>query len=553
MKSDIEIAHENAMKPIAEVYAPRGLVADEDFETYGKYKAKATERCLSARANAKEGKLVLVTAISPTPAGEGKTTTAIGLADGLNRIGVSAALALREPSMGPVFGLKGGACGGGYAQVQPMEDINLHFMGDFHAITSANNLLCAIVDNHLKFGNALNLNPTAVAVRRCLDVNDRELRNCVVGLGGSANGYPREEHFQITVASEIMAVVCLAENLADLRARLERMVVGYDVAGNPVTAGALNCVGALVALLKDAIRPNLAQSLEHTPALIHGGPFANIAHGCNSVRATRLALALADVAVTEAGFGADLGAEKFLDIKCRQAGLAPSCVVLVASIRALKYNGGVAKAELSAPNENALLEGLSSNFARHYENLRRFGVPVVVAFNRFATDSAGEIETARKFCAERGILYAFNTAFADGGAGAVDLATAVKNALEENPVPNFLYGLEESLFAKMKKLAAYYGADGVNYAGTALKKAKSLEFCGLPVCVAKTQYSFSDDPAKVGAPTGFTLTVRDFSVSAGAGFVVAYLGDILTMPGLPAKPAACAIEVADDGTVSGLF
>lgn len=558
MKSDIQIAHENSMMRVSDVFKSRGLYEEnDDFETYGKFKAKMTESGISKAMGNKPGKLVLVTAISPTPAGEGKTTTSIGLADGLNSIGVKATLALREPSMGPVFGIKGGACGGGYAQVQPMEDINLHFMGDFHAITSANNLLCALVDNSIKFGNPLELCVNRIRVKRCLDVNDRELRNCVIGLGGDAHGVAREERFQITVASEIMAIVCLAEDMTDLKTRLGNIVVGHTKDGTHVFAKDLGCVGALATVLKDAIRPNLAQTLEHSPAIIHGGPFANIAHGCNSVRATKLAMRLGDVTVTEAGFGADLGAEKFIDIKCRQAGIYPDCIVLVATIRALKYNGHADKESLSEPNVSALIAGLLGPFMKHYENLAKFGVPIVVAVNEFDTDTEEEKTTIKNFCASRRIAMRFNTSYREGSSGSQNLAYAVQDAMSHAfayGAPRFLYPLEMTTTDKVIKLCRdYYGAQSVDFSKKARSALRVLDSIGLPICVAKTQYSFSDDPKKIGATDGFAMTVEDVSLSNGAGFVVIYMGDIVTMPGLPEKPAALSIDVSDDGVIEGLF
>ena len=555
MPSDIEIAHSNEMASIRDVFSSRGLIEGVDYDCYGKYKAKVTEECLKRHSTSPSGKLVLVTAISPTPAGEGKTTTAIGLVDGLNLIGVKATLAVREPSMGPVFGVKGGACGGGYAQVQPMEDINLHFMGDFHAIGAANNLLCALVDNSIKFGNPLCIDK--VKVRRCVDMNDRELRNCVIGLGGSANGVPREEQFQITVATEMMAIVCLAKDVEDLKVRIGGIVIGTTHSGEDVLADDLGCVDAVALLLKDAIRPNLAQTLEHNPVVIHGGPFANIAHGCNSVRATKLAMALGDVTVTEAGFGADLGAEKFIDIKCRSAGIFPDCLVIVASIRALKYNGGANKADLAAEDVGALMSGLYGNFLRHCSNLLKFGVPIVAALNVFDTDSPEEIQCFRDVCDKYGIRYQVNTSFKDGGKGAQSLAIAVDDAIHKSAGKThqrFLYPFESTVTEKIVFICCdYYGAERVQFSKKAKAALKDIEGCGFPVCVAKTQYSFSDDPKALNAPTGFTVNVTDVSLSNGAQFVVAYLGDVMTMPGLPKNPAAMSMTFSEDGVIGGLF
>lgn len=547
--TDIDIIHANRMEPITKVFPD--LADGEDYETFGRFKAKVTEQCFQTLEKRPDGRLILVTATSPTPAGEGKTTTAIGLVDGLNLLGHRSVLAMREPSMGPVFGVKGGACGGGYAQVQPMEDINLHFMGDFHAITSANNLLCALVDNSLKFGNPLELDPSSIAVHRCLDVNDRSLRNCVIGMNAPVDGFVREEHFQITVATEIMAVVCLANNLTELRERLDRMIIGHNTRGHAVHVRDLGCGGSLVTLLKDALRPNLAQTLEHNPVLIHGGPFANIAHGCNSIRATRLALKMGAYTVTEAGFGADLGAEKFVDIKCRLNGLVPHCMVLVTSIRALKHNGGLA-GDLRVSDLPSLQKGLESNFARHCENLARFGAPVVVALNRVDSDSTEELRMFRDYCETHHIKYAVNAAFAKGGEGARELAELVHASAAE-PDLSYLYDLEEPLSTKIRNICAYYGATGVKYTPKARKKLEALENTGLPVCMAKTQYSFSDNPKLLGAPSDFTMEVKDISLSNGAGFVVVYLGDIMTMPGLPKVPAAMAIDMDKDGQIKGMF
>ena len=629
--TDIEIAQAAMKLPIKEVAAAVGI-EEEDLELYGKYKAKLSEECLEKLQDRPDGKLVLVTAINPTPAGEGKTTISIGLADALNRIGRKAAqgisgtgretavpacetmdigcadaaaasrrksgtsgaafhavLALREPSLGPCFGVKGGAAGGGYAQVVPMEDLNLHFTGDFHAITAANNLLAAALDNHLHFGNALRIDPTRVVWKRCMDMNDRALRNITVGMGGKINGPVREDHFVITAASEVMAVVCLADDMEDLRARLSRMVVAYDYDGNPVLAGQLNVVGAMLALLKDALLPNLLQTLEHTPALVHGGPFANIAHGCNSVRATKAALKLGDIVVTEAGFGADLGAEKFLDIKCREAGLKPDAAVIVATVQALKYNGGVPKAQLKEENVEALKKGIV-NLGKHIENLQKFGVPAVVAINNFITDTDAELQVIEDYCREHGTGFALAQVWAKGGEGGIDLAKKVLSILNRagdefqadgagtgaaelsapsvsgtQETPAFkpdsqihpLYALDQPLTAKIETVAKeIYGADGVEYTQAAKKALANLEKFGygnLPVCIAKTQYSLSDDQHLLGRPHGFTITVRDAYVSAGAGFVVVLTGEIIQMPGLPRVPAAEGIDIAEDGQITGLF
>ncbi len=559
MLTDIEIAQQAKMLKITALAEKLGIHEDE-LEPYGHYKAKINQSYIDRRRAEKDGKLVLVTAINPTPAGEGKTTTSIGLSEGMHRLGVNSVLALREPSLGPVFGIKGGAAGGGYAQVVPMEDINLHFTGDLHAITAANNLLCALLDNHLQQGNALGIDPRQVQVKRCLDMNDRALRNCIVGLGSRVDGVPREDHFCITVASEVMAILCLADNLDDLKKRLGKILVAYTYDGKPVTAADLNAVGAMTALLKDAINPNLVQTLENNPAIIHGGPFANIAHGCNSVRATRLALKLGDYCITEAGFGSDLGAEKFFDIKCRAAGLKPDCVVLVATIRALKYNGGIPKTELSAENLDALKKGIV-NLKTHIENMHKFGVPVVVAINHFATDSEAEIAYIRSFCEEMGVSVAFSDVFLKGGEGGIELAKAVIETVEKcaGCQTDFhpLYDVNLSIKEKLETIAReIYRADGVSFTAAAekeLKRIESLGFGNLPVCVAKTQYSLSDDPAKLGKPEHFTVTVRDLKISAGAGFIVALTGEIMTMPGLPRVPAANSIDVAGDGTISGLF
>ena len=554
--TDIEIARNAEIRPIREIAKALGMDED-DLELYGKYKAKISEEYLQKIQDRPDGKLVLVTAINPTPAGEGKTTISIGLADALSRLGKKTVAALREPSLGPCFGVKGGAAGGGYAQVIPMEDLNLHFTGDFHAITSANNLLAAAIDNHLHFGNALRLDPTRIVWKRCMDMNDRSLRNITIGLGGKLNGPVREDHFVITAASEIMAVLCLASDMEDLRERLSRMVVAYNYDNEPVTAGELKVVGSMLALLKDAMQPNLMQTLEHTPVLVHGGPFANIAHGCNSVRATRAALKLGDVVVTEAGFGADLGAEKFLDIKCRAAGLTPDAAVIVATVQALKYNGGVPKAELKAENLEALRKGLV-NLGKHIENLQKFGVPAVVAINAFVSDTEAEHQMIENFCKEHDCEFALATVWADGGAGGQALAEKVLATIEKKPTQYHpLYELEQSLTGKIETVAReIYGADGVEYAPAARKALTNLEklgFGNLPICVAKTQYSLSDDQHKLGRPENFTITVRDAYVSAGAGFVVVLTGEIIQMPGLPRVPAAENIDVNADGVIDGLF
>lgn len=554
--TDIEIARNAEIRPIREIAKNLGMEED-DLELYGKYKAKISEEYLQKIQDRPDGKLVLVTAINPTPAGEGKTTISIGLADALSRLGKKTVAALREPSLGPCFGVKGGAAGGGYAQVIPMEDLNLHFTGDFHAITSANNLLAAAIDNHLHFGNALRMDPTRIVWKRCMDMNDRSLRNITIGLGGKLNGPVREDHFVITAASEIMAVLCLASDMEDLRERLSRMVVAYNYDNEPVTAGELKVVGSMLALLKDAMQPNLMQTLEHTPVLVHGGPFANIAHGCNSVRATRAALKLGDVVVTEAGFGADLGAEKFLDIKCRAAGLTPDAAVIVATVQALKYNGGVPKAELKAENLEALRKGLV-NLGKHIENLQKFGVPAVVAINAFVSDTEAEHQMIENFCKEHDCEFALATVWADGGAGGQALAEKVLATIEKKPTQYHpLYELEQSLTGKIETVAReIYGADGVEYAPAARKALTNLEklgFGNLPICVAKTQYSLSDDQHKLGRPENFTITVRDAYVSAGAGFVVVLTGEIIQMPGLPRVPAAENIDVNADGVIDGLF
>lgn len=558
MLSDIEIAQNAKMLKIKDIAKELGI-DEEELIPYGHYKAKISQECIDRLESEEDGKLILVTAINPTPAGEGKTTTSVGLAEGMYKIGKKAVLALREPSLGPVFGIKGGAAGGGYAQVVPMEDINLHFTGDMHAITSANNLLCALIDNHIQQGNVLGIDPRRIQIKRCLDMNDRALRNCIIGLGGKVNGVPREDHFQITVASEIMAILCLADDLVDLKARLGRILVAYTYDGKPVFASDVEAVGAMTALLKDAINPNLVQTLENTPAIIHGGPFANIAHGCNSVRATKLALKLGDYAITEAGFGSDLGAEKFFDIKCRYAGLKPSCTVIVATIRALKYNGGVPKTELTAENTEALRKGIV-NLGAHIENMRKYGVPAVVAINHFYTDTEAEIAIVREYCEKMGANVAFSDVFLKGGEGGIELANAVIDTINENEgKTNFAPIYDEKLTIKEKLniiAKEIYRADGVSYTTGAEKAIKEIEAIGfdkLPVCVAKTQYSLSDDPTKLGCPKNFTITVRDVKLSAGAGFVVALTGDIMTMPGLPKVPAANKIDVSADGEISGLF
>lgn len=556
MKTDIEIAQLAKMVHIREVAKQLDL-EEEYLDYYGKYKAKFTEDLWEQIKDREDGKLILVTAINPTPAGEGKTTTTVGLGQALGLMKKKAVVALREPSLGPCFGIKGGAAGGGYAQVVPMEDLNLHFTGDFHAITSANNLLAALLDNHLQQGNELMIDPNQIVWKRCVDMNDRVLRNVVVGLGRKADGVVREDHFIITVASEIMAILCLADDMKDLKERLGRIIVAYSYSGQPVTAKELNAVGSMAALLKDAIRPNLIQTLENTPAIIHGGPFANIAHGCNSVRATKMALKLADIVVTEAGFGADLGAEKFLDIKCRMAGLTPAAVVLVATVRALKYNGGVIKAELGSENIQALKDGIV-NLEKHIENVQKFGVPVVVTLNRFSTDTDAELQYVKDFCEARGCEFSLSEVWEKGGEGGLDLAQKVLNTIETKESKyKPLYSNELSLKEKMETIAReIYGADGVTYDPLAAKQVADLEklgFGNLPVCMAKNQYSLSDDPSKLGRPSGFTVNIRDVYVSAGAGFVVAITGTVMTMPGLPKVPAAHRIDVNDDGVIEGLF
>lgn len=556
VKSDIEIAQEAKMLHIRDVAGSIGIQED-DLEFYGKYKAKLTEEYLKKAESNKKGKLILVTAINPTPAGEGKTTTSVGLGDALNRLGYKTVIALREPSLGPCFGIKGGAAGGGYAQVVPMEDLNLHFTGDFHAITSANNLLAALLDNHIQQGNELQIDTRQIIWKRAEDMNDRALRNIVVGLGAKADGVPREDHFVITVASEIMAILCLASDMDDLKKRLSKIIVAYNFKGEPVTAGDLQAVGAMAALLKDAIKPNLVQTLEHTPVIVHGGPFANIAHGCNSVRATKTALGIADYTVTEAGFGADLGAEKFLDIKCRIAGLKPDAVVLVATIRALKYNGGVPKTELSNENLEALKKGIV-NLEKHIENIQQYGVPVVVTLNAFITDTEAEKDFVKKFCEERGCKFALSEVWEKGGAGGEELAKAVIDTIENKP-SNYapIYPDNLSLKEKIETVATkIYGADGVIFTGPASKQLAKIEemgFGNLPVCMAKTQYSLSDDPTLLGRPKDYKITVREAYVSAGAGFVVALTGTIMTMPGLPKHPAAYNIDVDASGKITGLF
>lgn len=556
MKSDIEIAQEAELVHIKEVAEKLGINEDE-LEFYGKYKAKISDELWESVKDREDGKLVLVTAINPTPAGEGKTTTSIGLGEAMALLGKKAVLALREPSLGPCFGIKGGAAGGGYAQVVPMEDLNLHFTGDFHAITSANNLLAALLDNHIQQGNQLGIDPRQVVWKRCMDMNDRALRNIVIGLGSKMDGMVREDHFIITVASEIMAVLCLADNMEDLKRRLGRIIVAYSFDGTPITADDLHATGSMAALLKDAIKPNLIQTLEHNPAIVHGGPFANIAHGCNSVRATKTALKLGDIAITEAGFGADLGAEKFFDIKCRKAGLKPDAVVLVATIRALKYNGGVPKADLAKEDLESLKKGIV-NLEKHIENLQKFGVPVVVTLNSFVTDTKEEIAFVENFCKERNCEFALSEVWEKGGEGGIGLAKKVLDTLDHKEA-HFkpLYEDEISLMDKIKTIATeIYGADDVTYSKAALKELKHIEEMGMgnfPVCMAKTQYSLSDDASKLGRPTGFTVNVREVYVSAGAGFVVAITGSIMTMPGLPKVPAANNIDVTNDGVITGLF
>ncbi|MCY1714571.1 formate--tetrahydrofolate ligase [Caproiciproducens galactitolivorans] len=555
MLTDIEIAQQAKLLPIAQI-ASELDIREEELEPYGRFKAKLNDALYNRLADKKDGKLILVTAINPTPAGEGKTTTTAGLGEAMKKIGKNAIIALREPSLGPVFGIKGGAAGGGYAQVVPMEDINLHFTGDFHAITSANNLLCAMLDNHMQQGNALGIDPRRILIKRCLDMNDRALRNIVIGLGGKMSGIPREDSFCITVATEIMAIFCLASDLMDLKERLGRILVAYTYAGAPVYACDLKAQGAMAALLKDAINPNLVQTLEGTPVIMHGGPFANIAHGCNSVRATRLALKLADYCITEAGFGSDLGAEKFMDIKCRLAGLKPNAIVLVATARALKYNGGVPKDKTALENPDALKKGIV-NLGAHISNMEKYGVPVIVAINRFPNDSEAELNYIENYCRENGADFALSEVFAKGGEGGVDLARKVCEAAEKPAHFQPIYSIDSTIKQKIECIAKeIYGADGVDYTGQAEKAMRDIEALGgneLPVCIAKTQYSLSDNAALLGRPTGFRITIRDLRLSNGAGFVVAYAGDILTMPGLPKVPSAEKIDVDAQGKISGLF
>ena len=556
MKTDIQIAQETKMLPIKEVAASIGIKED-DLELYGKYKAKISDDLINESKNNKDGKLILVTAINPTPAGEGKTTTSVGLGEAFGRLGKKALIALREPSLGPCFGIKGGAAGGGYAQVVPMEDLNLHFTGDFHAITSANNLLAALLDNHIQQGNELGIDPRQIVWKRCMDMNDRVLRNIVVGLGSKMDGMVREDHFVITVASEIMAILCLADDMADLKRRLAKIIVAYTFDGKPVTAGDLKATGSMAALLKDALKPNLIQTLEHTPALVHGGPFANIAHGCNSVRATKTALKLADYVITEAGFGADLGAEKFLDIKCRMAGLHPSAVVIVATVRALKYNGGVAKADLNNENLEALEKGLP-NLLKHVSNIKNvYKLPCVVAINAFPTDTKAELDLVEAKCKELGVNVALSEVWAKGGEGGIKLAEEVLRLVEEPNDFSYAYELEGSIEDKLNQIVQkVYGGKRVVLTANAQKQAKQLEALGFgncPICVAKTQYSLTDDQTKLGAPTDFEVTVRNLKISAGAGFIVALTGEIMTMPGLPKVPAAERIDVDETGKITGLF
>ncbi len=558
MLTDVEIAQSCKMLPIKELASSIGI--EEDYlDFYGKYKAKLNDDLFRATENNPDGKLILVTAINPTPAGEGKTTVTVGLGQAMNVIGKKAIIALREPSLGPVFGIKGGAAGGGYSQVVPMEDINLHFTGDMHAITAANNLLCAIIDNHIQQGNELGIDQRRILFKRCMDMNDRALRNIVVGLGGKLCGVPREDGFNITVASEIMAILCLSKNLTDLKERFENILVAYNYAGEPVYCKDLGCAGAMTLLMKDAINPNLVQTLENTPAIIHGGPFANIAHGCNSVRATKLALKLADYTITEGGFGSDLGAEKFLDIKCRAAGIKPSCIVLVATCRALKYNGGVPKAETSNTNVEALKKGIV-NLGAHIKNMRKYGVPVVVAINKFYTDAEEEITVIKDYCKEQGAVACVSEGFAKGGEGAAELAQLVCDTIDANEATNnfnFLYDTDRTIKEKVETIAKeIYGADGVIFTAAADKAVKEIERLGrdkLPICVAKTQYSLSDDPTKLGRPENFNITVRDVRLYSGAGFITVMTGDILTMPGLPKVPSALKIDIHEDGTIEGLF
>lgn len=564
MLTDIEIAQGTKLTPIAEIASTLGI-QEEELELYGRYKAKINESAFARLANKPDGKLILVTAINPTPAGEGKTTTTAGLGQAMAKIGKKAVIALREPSLGPVFGVKGGAAGGGYAQVLPMEDINLHFTGDMHAITSANNLCCAMLDNHMQQGNLLGIDPRRILIKRCLDMNDRALRNTVIGLGGKINGVPREDGFIITVASEVMAILCLAADMNDLKKRLGNILIAYSYSGEPIYARDIKAEGAMAALLRDAVNPNLVQTIEGTPAIMHGGPFANIAHGCNSVRATRMALKLGDYCITEAGFGSDLGAEKFLDIKCRMAGLTPSCIVVVATVRALKYNGGVAKADLSIENVEALEKGIV-NLKAHVENMHKFGVPVVVAINRFGTDTDAELKVIDDCCKELGVSYALSEVFAKGGEGGIELANTIckviddcENCDDEAYRPHFapIYPNDASVEEKIETIAKkIYGADGVIFTKQAQKSLKDIHALGgdtMPVCIAKTQYSLSDDPTLLGRPSGFTVTIRDLKLSNGAGFVVAYAGDIMTMPGLPKAPAAEKIDVDENAVIHGLF
>lgn len=558
MKTDIEIAQSAKMLPIGRIAEKLGISGDT-LEFYGKYKAKLGNEVIEAVKSRKNGKLVLVTAINPTPAGEGKTTTTVGIGQAMQKIGKSAVIALREPSLGPVMGIKGGAAGGGYAQVVPMEDINLHFTGDMHAITAANNLLSAAIDNHIHQGNALNIDPGRITWKRCLDMNDRALRQVVVGLGGRTNGLPREDGFMITVASEVMAILCLADGLEDLKARLGRIVIGYDYDKQPVTAAQLNVANAMALLLKDALKPNLVQTLENTPCIMHGGPFANIAHGCNSVMATRLGLKLADYCITEAGFGSDLGAEKFFDIKCRYGGLKPSLVVLVATVRALKYNGGVAKANLAAENLDALRSGIV-NLGAHIENMQKYGLQVIVAVNRFGTDTEAELEVITEYCRNMGVEVSMCEVFAKGGDGGVDLANKIVDVIDNNDGSGSFKPIYDEKMPIKDKISAIaeqiYGADGVEYSAKAereISRLTELGFDKLPICMAKTQYSLSDDPKKLGRPSGFKITVREVRVSAGAGFVVALTGDVMTMPGLPKEPAANRMDIDSDGKITGLF
>ena len=556
MKTDIEIAQEACLLPIKEV-AAKLEISEDDLEYYGKYKAKLSDELWNHLQEKEDGKLILVTAINPTPAGEGKTTTTVGLGQAFGKLKKKAVIALREPSLGPCFGIKGGAAGGGYAQVVPMEDLNLHFTGDFHAITSANNLLAAILDNHLQQGNELNIDPKQIVWKRCLDMNDRALRNIVIGMGTKLDGVVREDHFIITVASEIMAILCLAENLEDLKERLARIIVAYDYSGKPITAGMLHAAGAMAALLKDALKPNLIQTLENTPAIVHGGPFANIAHGCNSVRATKMALKLADYVITEAGFGADLGAEKFLDIKCRMAGLKPDAIVVVATVRAMKYNGGIAKDDLNIENLEALKRGIS-NLEKHIENLQKFHVPIIVTLNKFITDTNAELSFIKDFCEKRGCAFALSEVWEKGGEGGIEAANKVLQTLEQK-VSKYqpIYDCNSSIKEKIEIICKeIYGAEHVTYSQAAekqIKKITSIGYGNTPICMAKNQYSLSDDPKKLGRPSGFTINIREVYVSAGAGFVVAITGAIMTMPGLPKTPAAYSIDVDTNGKITGLF